>query len=607
MTSTPANSARPKTGDSPNGQPHANTCAGGTTPDRGITRRRVLQGSAVATAGVAVASALPGTAAAHAPSAPPAPQGQKPGGPSPAFVHGVASGDPLPGSVLLWTRITSHPGDLPGKNRGTPTKVKWEVAQDPQFRAVVASGNITATPDTDMTVKPEAAGLNPGTDYYYRFTITDGDYTGHVSPVGRTRTAPAAGADVQELRFALFSCSNWEAGFFHAYGDMAHRGDIDYALHVGDYIYEYERGNYTGKSGPVRDHDPANEILTLADYRERYGQYHTDVNLQAAHAACPWIVTWDDHETANDAWSGGAENHQPNEGDWVARRDAAIQAYLEWLPVRATPFSQGGHLYRNLAFGSLVELNMLDLRTYRNKQPSFTTAREVDDENRTMMGSEQFTWLTGKLQSSTARWNFIGNSVMFTPVLIPPLDPQTSSAVTQLLGLPEQGMPYNFDQWDGYAAERRRLVRFLREKGIDNTVWLTGDIHSGWACDVPVEPAAYPQDGVAAVEFVCTSVTSSNLDDILKLPENNGLTLTAEAAFTNLNHHVRYLEYDSHGYNVVQVTPDFVHTDWIYIAPDGKLSPNSSMYYATSARSYHGKPGIQMLNSQVDPTTHSGR
>lgn len=570
-----------------------------------LPRRRVLQGGAVAAAGVALATASPAAAlggtkgtAAGAPATP-APANLD------VFRHGVASGDPLPESVLLWTRVTSGPDDLPGKNRGVPTPVRWEVATDEVFSDVVASGTATATPASDMTVKVEAAGLKPATPYFYRFLIAGGPSTGSVSPIGRTRTAPAKGAHIPELRFALFSCSNWEAGYFHAYADMAQRGDIDYALHVGDYIYEYPAGEYGGKFGPVRTHAPANEIITLADYRERYGQYHTDPMLQAAHAACPWIVTWDDHEVANDTYADGAENHNPaTEGDFHARRNAAIQAYLEWLPIRATPFSEGGHIYRNLAFGDLVELNMLDLRTYRNEAPSFLTGRETDDESRTIMGSEQFSWLTSKLASSDARWNFIGNSVMVTPVLIPPLDPETTAAVTQLLGLPEQGMPYNFDQWDGYAAERRRVVKFLMENGIDNTVWLTGDIHSGWACDIPVEPGAYPQKGVAAVEFVCSSVTSSNLDDIMKLPENNPLTLTAEAAFTELNRYVKYLEYDSHGYNVVQVTPDYVHTDWIYLAPDGKNAPTCSLYHAMSARTYHGKPGVQLDNRQIMPNTH---
>lgn len=565
--------------------------------NKNISRRRALQTGAAATATIVAASALNSTASAQ--------EGAAPEGHS-VFQHGVASGDPYPNSVLLWTRVTSHPDDYAGRNRGKATGVRWEVASDKDFRSLVASGQMTATPDTDMTVKPEATGLSAYTAYFYRFTITDGPYKGQISPIGRTRTAPAAGQDMNELRFALFSCSNWEAGYFSAYRDMANRGDIDYALHVGDYIYEYPRGEYTGKTGAVRDHLPANEIITLQDYRERYAQYHTDADLQAAHATCPWIVTWDDHEIANDAWAGGAENHSANEGDWIKRRDAAIQAYLEWLPIRSTPFSAGGHIYRNLSFGNLAELNMLDLRTYRNEQVGFLGAKNTDLADRSMLGSEQFSWLASKLETSNARWNLIGNSVMMTPVLIPPLDPQSSSAVTQLLGLPQQGMSYNYDQWDGYAAERRRLVRLLQDKGINNTVWLTGDIHSSWACDVPVEPGAYPREGSAAVEIVTTSVTSSNIDDILKLPEDNGLSHTVEFAFTGMNKYIKYLDFDSHGYTVVQFTQDYVHADFILLRPEGKLRPNQPLFYRTSARAYHGK-GIKQHNQPINKASHTGR
>lgn len=565
-----------------------------------ISRRRALQTGAAATAVAAASLSSSQLTAASAGTAEDSIPDHA------VFQHGVASGDPYATSVLLWTRVTSHADDYPGRNRGKDTQVRWEIATDEAFSNVVNSGITTATPDTDMTVKPEATGLQPYTPYFYRFTVLNGDYADQISPVGRTRTAPSSGQDLAELRFALFSCANWEAGFFHAYRDMSQRGDIDYALCVGDYIYEYPRGEYTGKTGAVRDHNPPHEITKLADYRERYAQYRTDRDLQAAHAACPWIVTWDDHEVANDTWANGAENHNPNEGDFRARRDAAIQAYLEWLPIRATPFSEGGHIYRNLNFGKLAELNMLDLRTYRNQQVGFINLKDVDDKSRSMMGSEQFSWLAGKLESSSARWNLIGNSVMMTPVLIPPLEPQAHSAVVQLLGMPEQGLPYNVDQWDGYAAERRRLVALLQQKGIDNTVWLTGDIHSSWATEVPVEPGAYPREGAAAVEFVTPSVTSSNIDDILKLPEDNALSQTVEFAFTNLNRYVKYLDMDSHGYAVVQITPDYAHADFIFLGPDAKLRPNQKLHRAKSMRAYRGK-GVRAHNQAINPGVHAAR
>ncbi|MBC2681469.1 alkaline phosphatase D family protein [Corynebacterium anserum] len=567
---------------------------------KSISRRRALQTGVIATASFATASAFTSSVSADTPSHT-APDDHV------VFQHSVASGDPYAHSVILWTRVTSHPGDYAGRNKGVDTHLRWEVAQDDSFTSIISSGEVLVTSDTDMTAKVEATGLQPYTGYSYRFIVQSGPYKGQISPIGHARTAPASGQHVKELRFALFSCANWEAGYFSAYQDMADRGDIDYALHVGDYIYEYKRGEYTGKSGAVRDHLPAHEIVTLQDYRERYAQYRTDPNLQAAHEACPWIVTWDDHEFANDVYSGGAEGHDPQtEGPWITRRNAAMRAYLEWQPIRATQVSAGGHIYRNLNFGPLAELNMLDLRTYRNKQVEFSAIRKVDDESRTMLGSEQFSWLARKLTSSHATWNLIGNSVMITPVLIPPLDPETSLAVTQLLGLPEEGMPYNVDQWDGYAAERRRLLHMLQDKGVDNAIFLTGDIHSSWANDVPVEPGKYPSKRPAAVEIVCTSITSSNIDDIVKLPEDNPLSLTAEGAFTGLNRYIKYLDFDSHGYTVVQVTPEYVHADYLLLTPDGKLQPNQPLTRKMSARTYRGK-GISQHGDAINPHFHSAR
>lgn len=581
----------------PSSAPAAGTSTAGP-PQRGtLPRRRALQLGAAATTAAGVAATLPSHAQAQSAGQAPDKDGHK------IFQHGVASGDPYANSVLLWTRVTSHPDDYAGRNRGTNTTVRWDIAKDADFRQVVASGEVTATPATDMTVKPEAGGLQPYTEYFYRFTVVDGAYAGQVSPVARTKTAPASGQMVPDLRLALFSCSNWEAGYFSAYRDMSQRGDIDAALCVGDYIYEYKQGEYTGKTGAVRDHLPANEIQTLQDYRERYAQYHTDADLQAAHAACPWIVTWDDHESANDSWSGGAQNHDPEtEGDWTTRRNAAMQAYLEWLPIRATAMSEGGHLYRSISFGQLAELNMLDLRTYRNQPTPGVRISEVDNPDRSIMGSEQFGWLAGRLETSQAQWNLIGNSVMISPILIPPLDPKSTEAVTQLLGLPENGIPYNMDQWDGFTAERHRLLSLLRDKGINNAVFLTGDIHSSWACDVPVVAGEYPASGATAVEIVCTSVTSSNIDDILKLPENNPLSLAVETAFTGLNRHVKYLNFDAHGYNVVQITPEYIHSDFLHLSPDAKLAPNAPLHRAMSARTYRGQ-GIRMHNAGIDPAT----
>ncbi|HHX85451.1 MAG TPA: alkaline phosphatase [Actinomycetales bacterium] len=509
------------------------------------------------------------------------------------FRHGVASGDPMPDRVILWTRVTPAPDALPGSGLGAPVAVSWEIAADPDFSQVVRTGSVVTDAGRDHTVKFDCTGLAPDRWYHYRFRAQ-----GQVSPVGRTRTAPADGAmpGSGRWRVGLVSCSNWEAGFFSGYRHMQARGDLDAVIEVGDYIYEYPVGEYAGKYGVVRPHEPPHEIVTLADYRIRLAQYRTDPDLQNLHAHVPWICTWDDHESANDSWAGGAENHQPHEGPWADRKAASSQAYFEWMPVRPEALRDGGHLYRRLRWGSLAELSMLDLRSYRSEQSGMTDGRAIDDPGRTMTGAAQFDWLVRGWETSTARWNVIGNSVMFTPVLIPPLEPRTTAAMTELLGLPREGMPYNPDQWDGYAAERRRLIETMEGTGKRNFVFLTGDIHTSWACDIPVEPANYPGAGTAAVEFVGTSITSNNIDDMLSqpglpLPEGNGLSVTAQEALRGANHHVRWVDLDRHGYAVVEFTRDFAHCDyWAIVARE---DPATGAYLMSSWRTAHGSNRVE--------------
>lgn len=537
------------------------------------SRRTVLKAGA-ATAALVGTSTLAGRLSASAQEA--AQEAAANGGHA-VFQHGVASGDPLPDSVLLWTRATSHPNDIPGAGAGTVVKLHCEVATDDSFGDVVLSGEAVADPANDNTVKLDATGLQADTWYSYRFTVAEGEYAGQVSPTGRTRTTPAASATPDKLGIALTSCANWEAGYFSAYRDMADNDGVDIIMCVGDYLYEYERGGYTGKTGAIRDHEPPHEIVSLSDYRRRYGHYRTDKDLQAAHAAKPWVVTWDDHEVANDTYNLSAENHSPDtEGDYIARRDAAIQAYLEWLPVRATTFSEGGHLYRSFQYGTLADITMLDLRTYRDKAPEFVNIGDTDDQGRTMLGSEQMNFLHNQWSTSSATWNLVGNSVMFTPVLIPPLDPQTSGAITELLGLPQDGVPYNSDQWDGYAHERRRLIQMMSDQGLDNVVFLTGDIHSSWACNVPTTPGRYPADGIAAAEIVCTSVSASNIDDIVKLPQRNAISQTAEQALMAANRYVKWIEFDHHGYVNVQVRADEIIAEYRFV--EDKTIPDQPLY-----------------------------
>ncbi|WP_072738265.1 alkaline phosphatase D family protein [Rhodococcus triatomae] len=531
------------------------------SPVPAVTRRGFLRTAAVVT-GTSVALSVPGVARAEAGA---------------MFRHGVASGDPLPDGVVLWTRVTPSADAEPGSGRGESVPVQWSIARDAGFAQMVASGSVVTDASRDHTVKVDVAGLAPATDYHYRFSVA-----GEHSPVGRTRTAPAADADPGRLRFGVVSCSNWEAGFFGAYRHLALRGDLDAIVHLGDYIYEYPQGEYTGRSGAVRLHEPAHEIVTLADYRIRHAQYKTDPDLLALHARLPWIATWDDHESANDAYVDGAENHDPaTEGDWHTRRAAAMQAYLEWMPVRAGGGASDARLYRRLRFGTLAELSMLDLRTYRDAQVSPVAEwRGVDDPARSITGEAQMQWLTSGVTTSSAQWTLVGNPVMIAPLLIPPLDPDSTRALTELLGVPASGVPVNVDQWDGYQADRRRLFESLAATGRD-TVFLTGDIHTSWSADLPLEPAHYPAGPTVGTEMVVPSVTSNNFDEILHTPPRT-TSVAIEAALQGVNRHLTYVELDSHGFGVFEVTAEAAQMDWYFV--DDIADPNSGARYAAGRR-----------------------
>lgn len=524
-----------------------------------LARRTLLKGGAVAAATATVAF---GTAPARADA--------------PVFQHGVASGDPLPNGVILWTRVTVAAAATPGSGLGAATAVRWEVAADERFGTLAASGTVTATPDSDHTVKVDVTGLAPGREYWYRFVAL-----GATSPIGRTRTAPAASAEPERLRFGVVSCANWEAGWFGAYRHLAARGDLDAIVHLGDYIYEYGRGKYGGRAGAVRPHDPATETVSLADYRIRHAQYKTDPDLQELHAQLPFICTWDDHESADNSWSGGANNHNPaTQGDWQARRAASAQAYLEWMPVRATGTGTGVQIYRRLRFGTLAELSMLDLRSYRDQEVKPVAGwREVDNPSRTITGRAQMDWLTAGLASAPVRWKVVGNSVMIAPLVFPPLEPATTQAFTTLMGVPQGGMPANADQWDGYTADRQRLFRTITDQGIGDVVFLTGDIHSSWAADLPVDAAAYPGGPTAGAEFVVPSVTSNSLGELLNTAPRTA-SVPIEESIKGVNHHLRYVELDSHGYGVLEVNPAQAQMDWFYLID--VTDPNSAVRHGAS-------------------------
>ncbi|MEU3435341.1 alkaline phosphatase D family protein [Streptomyces sp. NPDC006863] len=541
------------------------------------SRRTVVRAAAASAAAVPVLATATTTSAAPAPAAG-----------APAFIHGVASGDPLPDGVLLWTRVTPEPGAEPGSGAGPDTPVRWEVAEDREFARIAANGVTVASAASDHTVKADVRGLRPATAYYFRFTAGDGVR----SAVGRTRTAPAADATTAGLRFGVVSCANWEAGWFSAYRHLAARPDLDAVLHLGDYLYEYGTGEYTTRGTAVREHRPAHEILDLADYRTRHGHYKTDDDLQALHAAHPVIAIWDDHEFANDAWSGGAQNHTPEtEGAWRQRVAAAKQAYFEWMPVRA---STEGTVYRRLRFGRLADLHLLDLRSFRSEQASVGSGK-VDDPARTMTGRAQLDWLKAGLAGSDAAWKLVGTSVMISPVAFGALPAHLLEPLAGLLGLPKEGLAVNVDQWDGYTADRKELISHLRDRAVADTVFLTGDIHMAWANDVPVRAATYPLSPSAATEFVVTSVTSDNLDDLLRVAPGT-VSPVAAAAVRAANRHVKWVDLDSHGYGVLDVTAEHAQMDY-YVLSDKTARDAASSW----ARSYRTRRGTQRVERADRP------
>jgi len=410
------------------------------------SRRRFL-------AGTASAAALGATLSACAPAAP--------AGPVAGFTHGVASGDPHPDSVVLWTRLdpTGHSGSA---------AVSWEIATDDSFSAVVANGTATTGGHRDWTVNLVAGGLAAATSYAYRFV----DEAGNTSPVGRTRTAPSGSAE--RLRFAVASCSNYAFGNFHAYGHMADRTDLDAWIHLGDYIYEYANPGAGETYGEYRLLDPVTEIRSLSDYRRRYAHYRADPDLQELHRRHPMIHVWDDHEFADDPFVGGAGNHQPEDGDWNLRVAQALQAYSEWMPTRL----DGNRIYRTLRYGDLATIVGLD-RQRRYLWP------EPDDAD-LYLGREQFDWLDGQLGGVTSSWSVLAQ--------------QTTFGAT--------GTNRRSGGWG--ERDRGRVLSSLAPTGSDLVV-LTGDIHRFHAIDVLDDPDGYDRStgaGVGAVEFAAGSISS---------------------------------------------------------------------------------------------------
>lgn len=433
-----------------------------------LTRRTFLRGASAASLSALGAACGPTTE----------PSGPAPGDvPERVFLHGVASGDPLSDRVILWTRVTPE-GDVPD---GELT-VTWQVATDLAFSTIVASGQATTSVARDLTVKVDAAGLAPATTYYYRFQALE-----VTSPIGRTRTLPAPDGAPARLRIALLSCQSYAHGFYAVHRHLAGRADLDLVLFLGDYIYEYADGEY----GIERSCEPAHECTTLSDYRARHAQYKRDPDLRACHQQHPFIATWDDHETADNSWNGGANNHQPGEGPWGERRAAGYQAYVEWMPIRE---QEELKVWRRFTLGGLVDLFVLDTRIWGREEPiEDPDDPALQDPARTMLGADQEAWLFEGLAASTATWKLLGQQVM-------------------MMQLPEAFAPFaGGDAWDGYPAGRARLFDAITAGGVSDVLVCTGDIHMSFVADLAPDLAAYdPSDGAGsiAVEVVTPAVSS---------------------------------------------------------------------------------------------------
>ena len=501
------------------------------------------------------------------------------------FDFGVASGDPLADRVILWTHATR--GDA------NPVALTWEVALDAGFTQLVSTGQAQASPDAGNTVKVDATGLQAGQTYFFRFRSGE-----HISPVGRTRTLPALNAT--SVKLAVFSCANYPAGFFHAYSGALSVG-AEYAVHLGDYIYEYEAGGYASEDAVAlgRVSVPANECLTLADYRARYAQYRSDPDLKQLHATLPMIAIWDDHEIAENASASGSINHTEGvEGSFSARAAAAAQAYHEWLPIRTPDISNLRRAYRSFDFGNLLSLHMLETRLLA-REPALTIAALTDPATsaaafaalntptRQMLGMEQTGWLTQQMTASGATWQVLGQQVLMARMMFPAsvlqaLDPATDPAAgaaavaayllarelevsAPQLMTPEQlalvdpvqnpKIGYNLDAWDGYPAAREAVLTSASGLG-KRLVSLAGDTHNAWQSDLSLADGT-----VVGQEFATPSVTSPGFEAYL-----GSLSPSVVAdTFIDVLDMLNFANTERRGFLLMSFTAQAATGDWYFI------------------------------------------
>jgi alkaline phosphatase D len=493
-----------------------------------------------------------------------------------AFTHGVASGDPTSQSVILWTRFV--PED------GRTCRIGWEVADDESFQRIVRRGEAVASAARDWCVKVDASGLPSGRSFAYRFLAQTPSIT------GLTRTAPARGD--APLRLALFSCSNLPFGHFTVYGHAAARADIDLCVHVGDYIYEYQRGKYPGatEAVPGRVIEPEGEIITWNDYHRRYQSYRADPDLQELHRVKPWITVWDDHELANDTWKDGAEEHNPEkEGDWVMRRLSAAQAYDDWMPIRTG--TNVLKTYRAFRWGDMIDLFALDTRSIGRDQqldyrralaraasegsPALIAAAEafrsgpLAQADRSILGAVQEAWLTQGMRRSKARgatWQVLAQQVIlgrqaFAPSMVSMLPDETSSFTKQWAALGAQlgqlGMDWNLDAWGGYPAARERLLQIAAAHGV-NVLSLAGDSHNAWVNNLR---GARTDGRMSVIEVAGTSVSSPGFERTFRKAEPGA----REAAMRAANPELAWCDLTNRGYAAIALTRNEVRTEMVAV------------------------------------------
>ncbi|WP_309718154.1 alkaline phosphatase D family protein [Armatimonas sp.] len=474
------------------------------------------------------------------------------------FTLGVASGDPEATSVVLWTKLAPRPLDPDGGMPPESVEVRWELAKDESFTTILQQGKAIASRLLGHSVHVEVEGLSPDHWYWYRFHAG-----GATSPVGRTRTLPAPESSPESLRFAFVSCQHYETGYFTAYSPLV-KEELDLVFHLGDYIYEG-----AGRDGQVRRH--ANpKLLTLTDYRTRYAQYRSDPLLQAAHAHCPWFVTWDDHEVENNYAAELSERKGADVAEFLLQRAHAYQAYYELMPLRHRSIPRGPdmQLYRKASYGTLAELLVLDTRQYRSDQPNGDTASPLNDAalspKQTLLGTHQREWLQSALSTSPATWNVLAQQVMM-------------GLVDRTVGPAQK---FSMDQWPGYAHERMALTQFMADKKVKNPVVLTGDIHSNWVNNLRVDDrkAELP---IVATEFVGTSITSGG---------NGSDNPTTLASLRAENPCVQFFN-TQRGYVRCTVRKNQWQSD--YLVVDQVTKPGGSVTTRASFVVEAGKPGAR--------------